>query len=79
VTSERAPTSGPNCVRAYVQEVLNLGGYVKVVASTAGGLELLARRQRWGSDVGDARPGDEVWFCWPPALTHVYGTTDQPA
>ncbi len=42
----RARPKGRNRLRATVQELLVVGGYVKIVATTAGGLELLVRAAR---------------------------------
>jgi spermidine/putrescine ABC transporter ATP-binding subunit len=61
-----------NRVRVRVQEVLTLGGQVKVLASTPGGLELLARRERTGVDELELRSGEEVWFSWAPESVRVY-------
>jgi spermidine/putrescine transport system ATP-binding protein len=61
-----------NCVRVQVREVLTLGGQVKVLASTPGGLELLARRERTGVDELELRSGEEVWFAWAPESVRVY-------
>jgi spermidine/putrescine ABC transporter ATP-binding subunit len=70
--SRESGSSDRNRVRVRVREVLTLGGQVKVVASTPGGLELLARRERQGVDDLELRPGDEVWFSWPPEAVRIY-------
>jgi ABC-type Fe3+/spermidine/putrescine transport system ATPase subunit len=64
--------AGHNGVRVRVREVLTLGGQVKVLASTPGGLELLARRERTGVDELELRSGEEVWFSWAPESVRVY-------
>jgi spermidine/putrescine transport system ATP-binding protein len=66
------PTSERNRVRVEVREVLSLGAQVKVLASTAGGLELLARRERATVDELELRPGTDVWFSWAPESVRVY-------
>src|SRR5579871_6339716 len=64
--------SGANRLRATVEELLVVGGYVKVVAITAGGLELLARVARTSLEGGELRPGAEVALAWRPEAVHVY-------
>jgi spermidine/putrescine ABC transporter ATP-binding subunit len=73
VAISRSPAPADhNAVRVHVREVLTLGGQVKVLASTPGGLELLARRERTGIDELELRSGDEVWFSWAPESVRVY-------
>jgi spermidine/putrescine ABC transporter ATP-binding subunit len=72
VVSRVPPPGAANRVRVRVQELLTLGGQVKVVASTPGGLELLARRDRSGIDELELQPGEEIWFCWTPESVRVY-------
>jgi spermidine/putrescine ABC transporter ATP-binding subunit len=77
VAISRTATPGDrNRVRVEVQEVLTLGGQVKVLASTPGGLEVLARRERAGLDELELRPGEEVWFSWAPESVRVYETQE---
>ncbi len=69
-----APPPEPvNGVRVRVREVLSLGAHVKCVASTPGGLDLLARWQRREHEPTVVCPGDEAWFRWAPEAVHVYG------
>jgi ABC-type Fe3+/spermidine/putrescine transport system ATPase subunit len=63
---------GPNRLRATVQELLVVGGYVKIVAVTAGGLELLARAARASLDSGELEPGAEVEVTFSRSAVHVY-------
>jgi spermidine/putrescine ABC transporter ATP-binding subunit len=73
VEVSRSPEQvGHNCLRARIEEVLTLGGQVKIVASTAGGLELQARRERRLVDEIGLRPGEEAWFSWPADSVRVY-------
>jgi len=70
----RAPQSGDpaNTVRVTVHEILNMGDRIKVVGSTPGGIELIARRQRDASAESNLHPGREVDFVFQPEVTHVY-------
>jgi spermidine/putrescine transport system ATP-binding protein len=70
VTHERR--DGPNRLRATVQELLVVGGYVKIVAITAGGLELLARAARTSLESGELRAGAQVEVTWRREAVHVY-------
>ena len=63
---------GHNRLRATVQEVLVVGGYVKIVALTAGGLELLARAARASLESGELRTGAEVEVTWRRESVHIY-------
>jgi len=67
-----AHEDGPNRLRATVQELLVIGGYVKIVAITAGGLELLARAARSTLESGELRAGAEVEVTWRAEAVHVY-------
>ena len=63
-----------NLIRVTVQEVLNVGDRIKVVASTPGGIELIARRQREAVEESEVRPGQEVAFAFSSDAAHVYPT-----
>jgi ABC-type Fe3+/spermidine/putrescine transport system ATPase subunit len=63
---------GANRLRATVAELLVVGGYVKIVAMTAGGLELLARASRASLESGELRAGAEVDLVWRREAVHVY-------
>jgi spermidine/putrescine ABC transporter ATP-binding subunit len=76
--SPKALPGGINSIHVRVEEVLNLGNHVKIVASTPGGLELLARRQRVSIESAGLRAGDNVYFHWSPDSAHVYGSSDPP-
>jgi ABC-type Fe3+/spermidine/putrescine transport system ATPase subunit len=67
-----------NAARVIVQEVLNVGDRIKVVASTPGGVEMVARRQRDLAHAPDVRPGDEVDFVFPREAVHIYAA-DAPS
>jgi spermidine/putrescine ABC transporter ATP-binding subunit len=71
-------SSGVNCIRVRVGEVLNLGNHVKVVATTPGGVEFLARRQRPEIDSLGLDPGDEVYFEWAAEAPRIYGSEPPP-
>ena len=70
----RVPPSGDttNTVRVTVQEILNVGDRIKVVGSTPGGVELIARRQRDASEESTVRPGEEADFVFRPELVHAF-------
>jgi spermidine/putrescine transport system ATP-binding protein len=74
---------GANCVKADVTEVLNLGGTLRVVGTTAGGTELMARVSRTSAAAGPAGaglgPGVAAWFTWPSSAVHLYPAPHQPA
>jgi ABC-type Fe3+/spermidine/putrescine transport system ATPase subunit len=63
---------GPNRLRATVQELLVVGGYVKIVAVTAGGLELLARAARASLEAGELEAGTDVDVSFSRDAVHVY-------
>jgi spermidine/putrescine transport system ATP-binding protein len=63
---------GANRLRATVQELLVVGGYVKIVAVTAGGLELLARAARASLESGELEAGAEIDVSWRRDAVHVY-------
>ena len=73
------PGDGHNRLRATVQELLVVGGYVKIVAVTAGGLELLARATRSSLESGELRAGAEVEVAWRRDAVHVYPWEPAPA
>ncbi len=66
------PAQGPNRLRATVQELLVVGGYVKIVATTAGGLELLVRAARASVESGGLEAGAEVGVSFARDAVHVY-------
>ena len=70
----RAPEDlvGNNAVRVTIQEILNVGDRIKVVASTPGGIELIARMPRDLGRADDLRAGDEALFAFPANAVHVY-------
>ena len=61
-----------NCLQVHVQEILTLGGQVKVVASTSSGVELTARRERRLVEELGVTPGADAWFSWMSESVHVY-------
>ena len=73
-----AEGSGPQldggCVRARVEEVLNVGSSLRCVARTESGSRLLALAQRTTLQA-PVRSGDEVVLSWPAEAAHVYGAT----
>jgi spermidine/putrescine ABC transporter ATP-binding subunit len=70
-----APQSRVNAVRVHIQQVLNVGSQLRCVATTPGGVEMLARRLRLEGD-DSLRPGDDVWLYWSADSVHVYATDD---
>jgi ABC-type Fe3+/spermidine/putrescine transport system ATPase subunit len=68
----RLRDDGPNRLRATVQELLVVGGYVKIVAVTAGGVELLARAARASLEGGELEAGAEVEVSFGRDTVHVY-------
>jgi hypothetical protein len=49
-----------------------VGGYVKIVAITAGGIELLARAARTSLEESELEAGAEVEVTWRRESVHVY-------
>jgi spermidine/putrescine ABC transporter ATP-binding subunit len=74
--SRLPPPDRVNSVAGRIDEVLNLGNHVKVVASTASGVDLLARRQRPEIESLGLDAGDSVHFCWAPEAPQIYATED---
>jgi ABC-type Fe3+/spermidine/putrescine transport system ATPase subunit len=64
--------SGANRLGARVAELLVVGGYVKIVALTAGGIELLARASRASLESGELVAGAEIELSWRAEAVHVY-------
>jgi ABC-type Fe3+/spermidine/putrescine transport system ATPase subunit len=68
-----APAAGaPNHLRVVVEELLNVGPQLKVVARTAAGGELVARIPRAAGTTGDLREGDSAWLAFDAQAVHVY-------
>jgi spermidine/putrescine ABC transporter ATP-binding subunit len=61
----------PNQLRVTVEEILNMGPHAKVVARTAGGLELVARGPR-ATMPAAVVPGAEVTMSFPAGAVRVY-------
>ncbi|HWI72734.1 MAG TPA: ABC transporter ATP-binding protein [Baekduia sp.] len=74
------PDAGtPNCVHVVVEELLNVGSQLKVVARLGDGGELLARVKR-GDPTADAlTPGRGAWLRFAAEAAHVYPTPATPA
>ena len=67
-----AAGTGPNRVRVQIEENLPVGGHVRCVAHTAGGLQLVAHRPRSVAIARPVLPHTEAWFRWPPDAVRVY-------
>lgn len=61
-----------NCVKGRLAEMLTVGKQVKVVAETAGGLEIVARRSRAEDELDKLEVGDAVALSWRPDAVRVY-------
>jgi ABC-type Fe3+/spermidine/putrescine transport system ATPase subunit len=61
-----------NAVRVSIQEILNVGDRIKVVAATPGGLELIARLPRSLDRRDEPRTGDQSVFTFPVNAVHIY-------
>jgi spermidine/putrescine ABC transporter ATP-binding subunit len=68
---EAAPGT-PNCLRVTVDELLNVGAQVKVVARTTDGNEVQARIRRGEQGVDALRPGDAAVLTFTPEAAHAY-------
>jgi spermidine/putrescine ABC transporter ATP-binding subunit len=67
------PVAGtPNCLRVTVDELLNVGAQVKVVARTTDGSEIVARIRRGEQGVDALRPGDSASMTFTPEVAHAY-------
>jgi hypothetical protein len=67
------PDAGtPNCVHVVVDELLNVGSQVKVVARTGDGAELVARVRRGDALTDSLTPGRGAWLRFAPEAAHVY-------
>ncbi len=76
-----APTDGGehvNRVEALIEDRINVGGQVRAVARTPGGLELVAQgpRSALSGDEGYLEPGQLVELRWEPAAVHVYAAAN---
>jgi ABC-type Fe3+/spermidine/putrescine transport system ATPase subunit len=65
-----APAS--NCVHVVVEELLNVGSQLKVVARTAIGGELVAHVRRADAAADALVPGRGAWLRFAPEAAHVY-------
>jgi ABC-type Fe3+/spermidine/putrescine transport system ATPase subunit len=62
-----------NLVEALVEDRINVGGQVRAVARTRGGIELVAQGPRASVFAdGDLRPGQQIDLRWEPSAVHVY-------
>jgi spermidine/putrescine ABC transporter ATP-binding subunit len=61
-----------NCVKGRLAEMLTVGKQVKVVAETAGGLEIVARRSRAEDELDKLEVGGAVALSWRPDAVRVY-------
>jgi ABC-type Fe3+/spermidine/putrescine transport system ATPase subunit len=68
-----------NRVSALVEDRINVGGQVRAVARTPGGLELVAQAPRAGLSVDDPqlRHGESIELHWEPDAVHVYRATSE--
>ncbi len=76
VEIDTAPRDGDavNRVAMLIEDRINVGGQVRAVARTPGGLELVAQRPRSSFSVGamDVRAGQAVELHWDASAVHVY-------
>jgi ABC-type Fe3+/spermidine/putrescine transport system ATPase subunit len=70
-----------NRVSALVEDRINVGGQVRAVARTPGGLELVAQAPRAALSADDPhlRHGEPVEFHWEPDAVHVYAAPTELA
>jgi spermidine/putrescine transport system ATP-binding protein len=68
----------PNCVHVVVEELLNIGSQVKVVARGGDGTELLARVRRGDAAADALVPGRGAWLRFAPDAAHVYPPAAPP-
>ena len=61
---------GSNRVRVSIEEVLPVGGYMRCIARTAGGVQLVAQLPRSAGE--SAAPRGETWFTWSADAVRVY-------
>jgi ABC-type Fe3+/spermidine/putrescine transport system ATPase subunit len=62
-----------NLVEALVEDRINVGGQVRAVARTRGGIELVAQGPRASVFAdGDLVPGQQIDLRWEPSAVHVY-------
>jgi putative spermidine/putrescine transport system ATP-binding protein len=76
-----APSDGDdhvNRVEALIEDRINVGGQVRAVARTPGGLELVAQgpRSALSGDEGYLEPGQLVELRWDPGAVHVYAAAN---
>ena len=76
-----APADGAdhvNRVEALIEDRINVGGQVRAVARTPGGLELVAQgpRSALSGDETHLQPGQLVELSWEPGAVHAYAAPD---
>jgi spermidine/putrescine ABC transporter ATP-binding subunit len=71
---------GINRVTATIEDRINVGGQVRAVARTPGGLELVAQRPRsaLSADATVVRAGQQVELRWDANAVHVYAAPRAP-
>ena len=74
ISAPAADGGGVNRVAAMIDDRVNVGGQVRAVARTPGGLELVAQRPRssLSADALDVHPGHQVELSWDASAVHVY-------
>jgi spermidine/putrescine transport system ATP-binding protein len=70
------PLDGANRVRVWVEEVLPVGGYLRCIARTAGGVQLVAQLPRAAAAAESTTPRTETWFTWSVDAVRVYPLED---
>ena len=67
-------SSGVNRIEALLEDRLNVGGQVRTVARTRGGIELIALgpRAALSAEVADLEPGQPIELRWNASAVHVY-------
>jgi spermidine/putrescine transport system ATP-binding protein len=71
-TPASSASGTPNCVKGRVAEMLTVGKQVKLVAETAGGLEIVARLSRSKDELDTLEVGSAVALSWRPDAVRVY-------
>jgi ABC-type Fe3+/spermidine/putrescine transport system ATPase subunit len=73
-----AEEDGVNSVSARLEELHVVGGQIRAVAATPGGIRFTARLPREGAGVHGASVGDAVRVTWDVDAVHLYPTFDEP-
>jgi spermidine/putrescine transport system ATP-binding protein len=79
VVREDEPDGSINCVAVEISETLPVGGQVRCIAHTAGGLQLVAHRSRGMALDRPIDPGMRAFFTWEPEAVRAYAPEQNPA